>query len=408
VIAIRAENLTKAFRGALRRKSPGTLKSALLSRPSLSAAQGALPPALSGVSFKVARGETIGVIGENGSGKSTLLRLVAGILKPTSGRIETSGRVAALIELGAGFHPEITARENIEINAMLLGISRRDAARKLDSIVSFAGLEEYLDSPVRTFSSGMAVRLGFSIAAHVEPDILLVDEVLAVGDEAFTHRCVEKIGEFQKEGRTIVVVSHDLNLVLSLCPRVLRLSHGTLVADCPAAEAVGRYREDVAAGEGRARLTATESSESRWGSGAARLETVRLFGGRSEETRVLVSGEPMRIALEGEAREELSDFVAGVQISRTDGTVVFGSNTAIDGHECERLAGRFALSLEIDAAELGPGTYVLDAALHARDGAPYDYRRDVLRFEVYAPEKTAGVWRPRRKWVLTSAGRWKR
>lgn len=409
MIAVRAVRLSKTFRRYGRKRSTGTLKSAFLSgglRRSL--APDRLVPALSEVSFEIRSGETVGVIGENGSGKSTLLKLLAGILKPTSGTLETRGRVAALIELGAGFHPEITARENIEINAMLLGLSRREIASRFDEIVEFAGIRDFLDEPVKSFSSGMIVRLGFSIAAHVDPEILLVDEVLSVGDEAYTHRCLERIAEFQKQGKTIAVVSHDLHLVGSLCPRVLRLSRGRLAADAPAAEAIGRYREEVAREEGRARFGEGRGDADRWGSGAATLAAVRLIGADGAETRLLQAGGPLRIELEGTAQTALSDFVAGVQISRVDGTVVFGSNTAIDGHAAARVEGSFRIGLEIEAADLAAGTYSLDVAVHAEDGAPYDYRRDVLRFDVVAPEATAGIWRPRRRWRLSEAGAWKK
>jgi lipopolysaccharide transport system ATP-binding protein len=409
VTAIRAERLSKAYRRYGRKRSGTTLKSALLGRgTSRAPAADRVVNALSEVSFEVAAGETVGVVGENGSGKSTLLKLLAGILKPTSGTLATRGRVAALIELGAGFHPEITARENIEINGMLLGYSRKEIARRFEQIVSFAGVGDFLDQPVKTFSSGMIVRLGFSIAAHADPEILLVDEVLAVGDEAYTHRCLERIAELQKEGRTIAVVSHDLNLVASICPRALRLSRGRLVADAPAAEVIGRYREEIALEEGRSRLARGESSGERWGSGEAVIREVRLRAPAGEETRMIPAGAPFRVELSGETRGPLLDFVAGVQISRIDGTVVFGSNTLIDGHESGRVEGSFEVALEIDAADLAAGTYSLDAAIHAADGAPYDYRRDVARFDVFTLEKTAGVWRPRRRWDLRGAGQWKK
>lgn len=409
MISVRAERVTKTYRRYGRKRSVGTLKSALLSGAGLRAfSPDAVFTALDDVSFEIRRGESVGVIGENGSGKSTLLKLLAGILKPSFGTVETHGRVAALIELGAGFHPEITARENIEINGMLLGLSRKEIAARFDAIVSFAGVSEFLDEPVKTFSSGMTVRLGFSIAAHVEPEILLVDEVLAVGDEAFTHRCLEKISEFQREGRTIVVVSHDLALVSATCPRAIRLSAGRVVSEGSAAEVIGRYREEIAAREGRARLESAPATKDRWGSGEAVIREVEIFGRSGERTRVLAAGEPFRIALTGTASRPLADFVAGVQISRVDGAVVFGSNTKVDGHESERVDGDFRVVLEFSSADLAGGTYSLDVAAHASDGAPYDYRAGVLRFDVFAPEPTAGVWRPARRWNLAGAGSWKK
>jgi lipopolysaccharide transport system ATP-binding protein len=407
VIAIRADRVSKAYRRYGRKRSVGSLKSALLS--GLGAR--ALSPdrvfqALTGVSFEISAGETVGVIGENGSGKSTLLKLLAGILAPTEGTVETRGRVSALIELGAGFHPEISARENIEINAMLLGLSKKEIAARFDAIIAFAGVADFLDAPVKTFSSGMVVRLGFAVAAHAEPAILLVDEVLAVGDEEFAHRCLEKIGEFQRQGRTIVVVSHDLSLIASHCRRVLRFSSGLLVADGPPAEIIGKYREEVADREGRARLSRREpESSERWGSRKAVIDEVRLLGPDGARAGVLRAGEPFRVEFSGHAVEALEDFVAGVQISKIDGTVVFGSNTLIDRYETSAVSDRFSASLRFESADLAAGTYSLDVAVHAKDGAPYDYRAGVLRFDVFAPETTSGVWRPPREWRIETGER---
>src|SRR6476660_8287662 len=255
--AIRVAGATKLYRRYGRKRTVGTLKSALLSgigRRALS--PDASVPALTDLSFDVAAGEMVGVIGPNGSGKSTLLKLLAGIVRPTSGSVEVHGRLAALLELGAGFHPEISGRENIEINGLLLGLSRRRIAERFDEIVRFAEIEEFLDAPVKTYSSGMAVRLGFSIAAHSDPDVLLVDEVLAVGDEAFSHRCLEKFAEFERAGKTILVVSHDLGLVSERCRRAIWLDRGRLAADGPAQETVTRYRERVAEEEGGKREAA--------------------------------------------------------------------------------------------------------------------------------------------------------
>ena len=407
MIAIRADRVSKSYRRYGRKRSVGSLKSALLSglgTRALSADR--VFPALTDVSFEVRAGETVGVIGENGSGKSTLLKLLALILSPTSGTVETKGRVSALIELGAGFHPEISARENIEINGMLLGLSRKEIASRMDSILAFAGVGEFLDAPVKTFSSGMTVRLGFAVAAHSDPDVLLVDEVLAVGDEEFSHRCLEKIAEFQKEGRTIAVVSHDLELIASRCRRVLRFSGGRLVADGPPAEVVGKYREEVAGREGKSRLESRrEESGERWGSREAVIEEVRLLGPDGAPAGVLRAGEPFAVELRGRAESPLADFVAGVQISKIDGTVVFGSNTLIDRYETGAVAGEFSASLRFESADLAAGAYSLDAAVHRRDGAPYDYRAGVLRFDVYAPETTSGVWRPARTWKLEGGGR---
>src|SRR5262245_41487390 len=280
----------------------------------------------------------VGIVGPNGSGKSTLLKLLAGIVQPTSGRVSIEGRLAALLELGAGFHPEISGRENIEINGLLLGLSRRQIAERFDAIVAFAELEEFLDAPLKTYSSGMAVRLGFSIAAHSDPDVLLVDEVLAVGDEAFSHRCLEKFAEFERAGKTIVVVSHDLALVAQRCRRAVWLEKGRVAADGAAVETVALYRERVAEEEGEKRaeqpLTPALSRgerEKRIGSGAAVVEEVELLDGAGSRAGRISSREPASLRMRIRAAGSLSDFVFGFAISTVAGDVVFGSNTEIDG-----------------------------------------------------------------------------
>ena len=410
--AIDVQSLTKLYRRWGKKRSIGTFKSALLSgRPGRALAPDEAIPALTDVSFTVAPGETVGIVGPNGSGKSTLLKVLAGILRPTAGSVSVRGRLAALLELGAGFHPEISGRENIEINGLLLGLSRKEIARRFDEIVRFAELEEFLDAPVKTYSSGMAVRLGFSIAAHSDPDVLLVDEVLAVGDEAFSRRSLEKFAEFERAGKTLLFVSHDLGLIAERCHRAIWLDRGRVAADAPAGEAVTLYRESVAAREA-ARRAQPRSAPAvgrprRVGSGAATLAAVRLLDSAGRETVRLRSGEAARLVMEVEAPEPLDDFVFGFAISTVAGATVFGSNTAIDGFVPSGLEAPSTVALDIPSLELAPGVYSVDAAIHARDGSPYDYRRDVLRFEVAAEHPTAGVWSPDRRWSFSEGIRWK-
>src|SRR6187402_3337355 len=265
--AIELTNVTKVYRRYARRKQFATLKSALLSGSLIHDLQpDETFPALKGVSFKVPAGSTYAIIGRNGSGKSTMLKCVAGITKPTTGTIGVKGRISALIELGAGFHPEISGRENVFINGIMLGLTKREIARRFDEIVEFAELEEFIDAPVKTYSSGMYMRLGFAVAIHVDPDVLLVDEVLAVGDEGFTHKCLDKFGEFRRRGRTILLVTHSLGLVERFCDEALWIDAGLARADGDPRRVIGAYITDVekteekalAASDARAQEQASE------------------------------------------------------------------------------------------------------------------------------------------------------
>ena len=403
--AISVRDVTKIYR-RYGRRAHGTLKSLLL-RGGAGRGDVSGVTALEDVSFDVARGETLGVIGSNGSGKSTLLKLLAGIVRPTRGALSVSGRLAALLELGAGFHPEISGRENVEITGLLLGLTRRQIAERLPAIVRFAGVEEFLDAPVKTYSSGMAVRLGFASAAHSDPDVLLVDEVLAVGDEAFSHRALEKFSEFERAGKTLVFVSHDLPLVAARCRRALWLDHGRLAADGPASEVVARYRERVAEEEGGRRL-ATPGAGTRIGSGAAAIESVRVLDAQGLPAGRLRAGEPASLEIGFTAEKPLTDFVVGFRIATVSGTVVLATNTRLEGLVPDSLSGPARASLSIPSLDLAPGVYSLDAAVHAQDGAPYDERHDVLRFEVTSERAGSGVWAPERRWTFSGGIRWRR
>jgi len=401
--AIRVRGVVKTYR-RLGRRPHGTLKSALLPGRGR-AGRSPSVTALDDVSFDAAAGESLGIIGANGSGKSTLLKLLAGIVRPTRGTVSVSGRLAALLELGAGFHPEISGRENVEIAGLLLGLSKREITRRFAEIVRFAGIEEFLDEPVKTYSSGMAVRLGFAIAAHSDPDVLLVDEVLAVGDEAFAHRALERFAELERDGRTLVFVSHDLPLIAERCRRAIWLDRGRVAADGPAAETVARYREHVAAGEGERRLGEGLRGD-RVGSGVAFISGVQLLDSDGKPAGRVRAGEPASLSMAVHAAEPLTDFVFGFRIATVSGAVVLGVNTSLEGLRPRRFAGAARVALAIPSLDLAPGVYSVDAAVHARDGAPYDYRRDVLRFEVTSEVAAAGVWSPPRTWDFEGDVAW--
>src|SRR5215207_3862727 len=262
--AIELTNVTKIYRKYARRKQFATLKSALLSGSLIRDLQpDETFQALQGVSFSVPAGRTYGIIGRNGSGKSTALKVVAGITKPTTGQVHVDGRISALIELGAGFHPEISGRENVFINGIMLGLSKREIQERFDEIVDFAELREFIEAPVKTYSSGMYMRLGFAVAIHVDPDVLLVDEVLAVGDEGFTHKCLDKFAEFRRIGKTILLVTHSLNLVERFCDEALWLDNGKVRGSGDPVRVVGAYITDVGKSEEKELARLEETSEQR-------------------------------------------------------------------------------------------------------------------------------------------------
>lgn len=416
--AITVQSLSKLYRRTVPGDRFRTLKSALVGgsltrnlRPEDAIA------ALEEVDFTVNRGEAFGVIGGNGSGKSTLLKLVAGMLKPTSGRIVVDGRVAALIELGAGFHPEISGRENVFINGAVLGLTRRQIERRYDEIVEFSGLGDFMEEPVKNYSSGMYVRLGFAVAIHTDPDVLLVDEVLAVGDEAFAHRCIRRIEEFLAQEKTLLLVSHSLDLVEGVCDRVLWLQNGVQRLVGTPRRVIDAYRQEVAESEGEAlarenrqRSAGPETDAGgealRWGSRDAEILGVRLLAADGERYH-LESGEPAVFEIRARADRPLTDFVFGVAVSTPRGVECWGTNTDLAGYVPDTFEGEATVRLACPAFRLGPGDYVVDAAVHARDGAPYDYQRRVLSFTVSSRERGVGVYFPEHGWEFSGGVRWK-
>jgi ABC-type polysaccharide/polyol phosphate transport system ATPase subunit len=364
------------------------------------------------VNLELARGRMVGIIGSNGSGKSTLLKLVGGILKPTSGAIAVAGRVSALIELGAGFHPEFTGRENIYVNGILLGLSRTEIRERFDEIVAFAGLDAFIDNPVKTYSSGMYMRLGFAIAVTVDPDILLIDEVLAVGDEAFQHKCVGKIQEFKAQGKTIVIVTHDLGSVERLCDEAVWLHQGRLMAHGGTRQVIDGYLNHVASEEAQAlgadhreaEAQAAAGTAQRWGSREIEITRVRLLDAAGAERYLYDAGEACTVHLAWRATRPIEDPVFGIGVFRKDGVCCYGTNTAIDGLHLGKLAGEGDLAMEIQRLDLIEGEYLLDVAAHARDGHPYDYHCRLYAFAVRSRLKDTGVARLAHTWQ-TGGGR---
>jgi ABC-type polysaccharide/polyol phosphate transport system ATPase subunit len=437
VNAIELADVTKIYRRYSGRQF-ATLKSALLQRSIL---RDLRPdetfPALTGVSFTVPKGVTYGVIGRNGSGKSTALKVVAGITKPTSGTVTVNGRVSALIELGAGFHPEISGRENVFINGIMLGLSKREVAARFDQIVEFAELKDFIDAPVKTYSSGMYMRLGFAVAINVDPDVLLVDEVLAVGDEGFTHKCLDKFAEFRRLGKTILLVTHSLGLVERFCDEAVWLDAGRVQAQGDPRRVIDAYLAAVEKGEDTLLATATakavaavsalppaappeparpetaqpdserrnmfQAVEGRWGSREIEITEVTLLDRLGHPSFVFHSGDPMSIKLGVTAHAPAADFVFGVSLFNADGVCCYGTNTFIEEMDPVRLEGQAEVTLAIDSLDLVEGTYKLDVAVHTCEGYPYDYHRLLYTFRVKSRVPDAGIYRPRHRWTFDGA-----
>jgi ABC-type polysaccharide/polyol phosphate transport system ATPase subunit len=417
--AIEVRDVHKFYRRYGRRKNFGTLKSALLSGNVF----GSFRPdeafeALKGVTFDVSAGKTFGIIGRNGSGKSTMLKLIAGIGKPTSGSVRVDGRVSALIELGAGFHPEISGRENVFINGMMLGLSRKEIAQRFDEIVRFAELEAFIDAPVKTYSSGMYMRLGFAVAINVDPDVLLVDEVLAVGDETFTHKCLDKFAEFRRRGRTVLLVTHSLDMVTRFCDEALWLDQGVVRAQGDPKRVIDTYLLDVARAENEAlgRLKSqipgstvattrelpadlSRAGEGRWGSREVEITRVDLRS-HGQATHVIESGSPLEVHLGIHAQRPTTDFVFGVGLFNSEGTCCYGTNTLIEGARSGELSGDAEVVFTIDHLDLVEGSYKLDVAVHRENGTPYDYHRLLYEFRVTARTKETGIYRAPHRWTF--------
>jgi ABC-type polysaccharide/polyol phosphate transport system ATPase subunit len=334
--------------------------------------------ALDDVSLEIPAGETFGLIGENGCGKSTLLKCIARILNPESGTIRTEGKISALLELGAGFHPELSGRDNVYLNGAILGLSKKQLDARFDDIVGFAGLEHFIDTPVKNYSSGMYVRLGFSVAINVDPDILLVDEVLAVGDEEFQRRCSEKFAELKHSGKTVVIVSHALGSVRNLCDEVALLEHGKLIASGPAGEVIDGYLSEVHVDREK-----DGDYGSRWGSGEGKIETVELLGRDGAAATDIHTGDPLTIRLHYRLSEPIPQPVFGVAIQTLEGFTVTGPNTRQAGAVPDRLSGAGYVDLRVDRLMLAPGTYDLSVSLYDYSCShAFDFRYRTLRFDV--------------------------
>lgn len=340
--------------------------------------------ALRDISFEVDQGKTFGLIGANGSGKSTLLRIMAGILKPTSGSISMTGRIAALLELGAGFHSDLTGRENVFLNGSILGFSKKEIESRFDAIVDFAELEAFIDNKVRHYSSGMYVRLGFAVAIHMDPAILLVDEVLAVGDESFQDKCLGRIRQFQTEGRTIVFVTHSVDQIRDLCDEALLLSNGEMALIGKPAEVVRKYRE----------LLASEhppSIEELNATGTVEIKSIRLLDPTGSDADVFASGERMLVEVEVDCKEALLDPVFNVNIHDNSGQHIFGTNTDWRWLSLDLYPGSAKITVDFSMVPMREGRFTLSFGIHSRDGTTfYAWSDRKTSFEIHSASDEPG------------------
>lgn len=409
-----------------RRNGYSTIKSNILNLFSGATGQEArFTTAVENLTIRVPRGSSLGIIGRNGSGKSSLLKLITGIYKPDRGRVSVNGRIAALIELGAGFHPDFTGRENLYLAGAMHGLSRREVTQLLNQIIDFSELSEVIDDPVRTYSSGMFMRLGFSLAVHINPDILLVDEVLAVGDAGFVAKCKDRISFLRSQGKTLLLVSHDLDAVERWCDEVVWLDNGVVKDRGEPRRVIDSYRTFLEKGQEQELATNLEKthaqssvttatgsvdsdqlnrnvlSEQRWGSREIELTKIELTGSADKQQLLFHPDDALSIIITYRVNEVFKDPVFGIAIHRSDGVLVHGSNTDIERIPVPQLGRQGTISYVIDHLQLVEGAYSVDVAVHTADGYPYDYRKNAIQFLVRSPVQLVGVFAPQHSWSFS-------
>lgn len=372
---------------------------------------------LKGVDLCIEKGKTIGLIGQNGSGKSTLLKLMTRIIYPERGDIHIKGKVSSLLELGAGFHPDFSGMENIYMNAAIFGLTKKEIDNKMDEIISFSELEEFIDSPVRTYSSGMYMRLAFSIAINVEPDILLIDEILAVGDESFQKKCINKMKSFKSKAITIVIVSHSMGQLEMLCDEIVWLNEGKLVRRGLPAEVIGDYRAKMS-GQENLRLEAENSTINRdsapvsetlttqvkhRGDGSVEITKVALLDDSDQPKFTFECGESCVIEMRCHRNKPVTSLVFGIAIYRNDDLWCYGTNTFIDRFpvNVEELGDEIVVRVKLDKLNLVEGEYYLNVASSDSLGTQYDYWTRSMVFTMYSHVKDVGVCRLDHQWDVS-------
>lgn len=374
---------------------------------------------LNGISFEVKKGEAVGLIGHNGCGKSTTLKLLTKIMYPDSGTIEMCGRVSSLIELGAGFHPDLSGRENIYINASIFGLTRKEIEERLEEIIAFSELEEFIDNPVRTYSSGMYMRLAFSIAINVDADILLIDEILAVGDAGFQSKCFNWLKEIKLNGTTIVIVSHSMGQIEQICDKSVWIHNGIIKIEGSPRDVHPQYldyvserRQTIAEKEEQRRNAKSikktaevrkehmQQKKMRWGNGKARIESVYFISEDGKIIKSLKTDASVTITIAYKVNQIVKDASFGIGIFRIDGTHCYGTNTRIDQLDSFDINNDGTVRFSIDAMSLLPGRYFLDVAIECEMGIAVDYYKEACEFEVFSTKSDVGIARLKHRWYL--------
>ena len=356
---------------------------------------------LNGISLTVKKGEAIGLVGHNGCGKSTLLKLMTRILYPDNGSISIKGRVSSLIELGAGFHPDMSGRENIYTNAAIFGLTKKEIDKRLNDIISFSELEEFIDNPVRTYSSGMYMRLAFSVAINVDADVLLIDEILAVGDANFQAKCFNRLQEIKASGTTIVIVSHALAQIEQICDRTVWINDGKICAEGAPRdihpvylEFMGKNMRDTES----ANLIA--SNNTRWGNQNIKIKEVKVLDDEGNDGKAIATGSRVTFTIDYEMVKKTENVVFGIAIYRVDGIHCYGVNTMIDGLPAITVDSDGSYSITIDKLQLLPGEYILDVSIENTDAVPVDYYKNARRFVTFSPVSDAGCFRLEHTWKI--------
>lgn len=417
---ISVKNVSKSFK--IYHDKPLTLKEKLLK---LRSNEYSHFFAVKNVSLDIRKGETIGLIGHNGCGKSTILKLITKILYPDSGEINVNGRISSLIELGAGFHPDFTGRENIYINASIFGLSKKEVDEKIDEIIRFSELGEFIENPVRTYSSGMYMRLAFSVAINVNPEILLIDEILSVGDANFQKKCYDKIEGFRLNGATIVIVAHDLGTIEKICDRVIWMDKGEIIEQGEADRIVNLYtqhmnqrfveqrqqeyneitaeeivEEDLHVNKPVAQNSLNLPDDVRWGSREVEITEARIVNAKGQTTNVLLAGEPITIEIDYKIKSPQKEYIFGIGFYTAEKVLVYGNNTEIGKLKLQNMNSSGTVKFKVSQCNLLSGNYKLNVAVVDGDHRALDFIKFYMDFSVISNDKAVGVYSIEHSWEI--------